>query len=119
MAQDPNRTESQREPQRPSYTPASPLKRTLAWVGLVYMLALVGLNLYPFFSGGQYLRGIYPLLACPAAAGLAVIALLRLRRKDCLPSQRAVMGLVAVGCAVVFVVGLVQGLPPLLAGLGV
>ena len=29
------------------------------------------------------------------------------------------MGLVAAGCAVVFVVGLVQGLPPLLAGLGV
>ena len=57
--------------------------------------------------------------ACPAAAGLAVIALLRLRQKDCLPSQRAVMGLVAAGCAVVFVVGLVQGIPPLLAGLGV
>ena len=112
MSDQPNQNNENQE-QQPSYTPASPLKRTLAWVGLVYMLAFVGLNLYPFFSGGQYL------LACPAAAGLAVIALLRLRQKDCLPSQRAVMGLVAAGCAVVFVVGLVQGIPPLLAGLGV
>ena len=105
MSDQPNQNNENQE-QQPSYTPASPLKRALAWVGLVYMLAFVGLNLYPFFSGGQYLRGIYPLLACPAAAGLAVIALLRLRQKDCLPSQRAVMGLV-------------QGIPPLLAGLGV
>ena len=113
MSDQPNRNNENQEEQ-PSYTPASPVKRTLAWVGLVYMLALVGLNLYPFFNGGSYLRGIYPLLACPAAAGL-----LRLRQKDCLPSQKAVMGLVAAGCAVVFVLGLVQGIPPLLAGLGV
>ena len=83
------------------------------------MLAFVGLNLYPFFSGGQYLRGIYPLLACPAAAGLAVIALLRLRQKDCLPSQRAVMGLVAAGCAVVFCRGPGAGDSAPAGGLGV
>ena len=118
MSDQPNRNNEHQEEQ-PSYTPASPVKRTLAWVGLVYMLALVGLNLYPFFNGGSYLRGIYPLLACPAAAGLAMLALLRLRQKDCLPSQKAVMGLAAAGCAVVFVRGLVQGIPPLLAGLGV
>lgn len=118
MADQPNQN-NQNQEEQPSYTPASPVKRALAWVGLVYMLAIVGLNLYPFFSGGRYLRGIYPLLACPAAAGLAVVALLRLRQKECLPSQKAVMGLVAAGCVVVFIVGLVQGLPPLLAGLGV
>ena len=56
---------------------------------------------------------------CPAAAGLAVLALLGLRRKDALPSQKAVLGLMAAGCAAAFVLGLVQGLPPLLAGLGV
>ena len=118
MSDQPNPNHENQE-DRPSYTPASPVKRTLAWVGLVYMLALVGLNLYPFFNGGQYLHGIYPLLACPAAAGLAVVAVMQLRQKDCLPSKRAVMGLLAAGCAVVFAAGLVQGLPPLLAGLGV
>ena len=44
---------------------------------------------------------------------------MELRRADCLPSRKAVMGLAAAGCAVVFVLGLVQGIPPLLAGLGV
>ena len=118
MSEQPDRNHENPE-ERPSYTPASPVKRTLAWVGLAYMLALVGLNLYPFFHGGNYLRGVYPLLVCPAAAGLAVLALLGLRRKDALPSQKAVLGLMAAGCAATFVLGLVQGLPPLLAGLGV
>ena len=44
MSDQPNRNNEHQEEQ-PSYTPASPVKRTLAWVGLVYMLALVGLNL--------------------------------------------------------------------------
>ena len=118
MSDQPNQNNENQE-QQPSYTPASPVKRTLAWVGLVYMLALIGLNLYPFFHGGEYLRGVYPLLVCPAAAGLAALALLQLRQKDTLPSKKAVMGLVAAGCAAAFVIGLVQGLPPLLAGLGV
>ena len=26
---------------KPTYTPASPVKRTLAWIGLVYMVILV------------------------------------------------------------------------------
>ena len=66
MSDQPNQN-SENQEQQPSYTPASPLKRTLAWVGLVYMLAFVGLNLYPFFSGGQYLRGY--ILDC-ALAGI-------------------------------------------------
>ena len=38
-----------------SYTPASPVKRIIAWVGVTYMLIFVLLNLYPFFHGGAYL----------------------------------------------------------------
>ena len=38
---------NQEEPS--SYTPASPVKRIIAWVGVVYMLIFVALNLYPFF----------------------------------------------------------------------
>ena len=118
MSDQPNEKDQDRDG-GPAYTPAHPIKRIVAWVGIVYMVCLVGLNLYPFFHGGNYLRGVYPLLVCPAAAGLAVLALLGLRRKDALPSQKAVLGLMAAGCAATFVLGLVQGLPPLLAGLGV
>ena len=38
---------NQKEPS--SYTPASPVKRIIAWVGVAYMLIFVALNLY---SGG-------------------------------------------------------------------
>ena len=41
---------NQKEPS--SYTPASPVKRIIAWVGVAYMLIFVALNLYPFFHGG-------------------------------------------------------------------
>ena len=56
---------NQKEPS--SYTPASPVKRIIAWVGVAYMLIFVALNLYPFFHGGTYLRGLAPLLVCPGA----------------------------------------------------
>ena len=63
---------NQKEPS--SYTPASPVKRIIAWVGVAYMLIFVALNLYPFFHGGTYLRGLAPLLVCPGAAGLAAVS---------------------------------------------
>lgn len=104
--------------QKETYTPASPKKRVLAWVGVVYMLAFVGLNIYPFFTGGHYLNGIAPLLFCPGAAGLLVLSVLELRDPDCAPSRKACMALLAVACVVIFIAGLVLGIPPLLAGLG-
>ena len=33
-----------------SYTPASPVKRTLAWIGVVYMVILVTLITYFYFT---------------------------------------------------------------------
>lgn len=63
---------NQKEPS--SYTPASPVKRIIAWVGVAYMLIFVALNLYPFFHGRNLSPGLAPLLVCPGAAGLAVIA---------------------------------------------
>lgn len=108
---------NQEEPS--SYTPASPVKRIIAWVGVVYMLIFVALNLYPFFHGGTYLRGLAPLLVCPGAAGLAVIAVWQFRRPECTYSKKACMALLAAACVVILAVGLVQGVPALLAGLGV
>ena len=90
------------EEKRPSgqepYVPASPAKRVLAWVGVAYM----------------------PLLVCPGAAGMAALCLLQLRQEAERPAWKtcALAGLTAL-CAVVALVALADGIPALLAGLGV
>ena len=108
-----NQNAQEQEP----YTPAHPIKRILAWVGIVYMVAIVLLNVYPFFTGGRYLQGVAPLLVCPGAAGMAVIALYQLRQSTS-KGVRAALALLALACLVVFVMGLWDGIPALLNGLG-
>ena len=78
MAQDPNRTESQREPQRPSYTPASPVKRTLAWIALAYVLIGLALTTFYFFNG-YMLGNLGPLLTVPGLIGLGALGLVSWR----------------------------------------
>lgn len=56
-----------------SYVPASPLKRTLAWIGLIYMLILLALTTFFYFTG-KALMGIAPLLAVPGLLGLGIAA---------------------------------------------
>lgn len=46
MSDQPNEKDQDRDG-GPAYTPAHPIKRIVAWVGIVYMVCLVGLNLYP------------------------------------------------------------------------
>ena len=67
---DNNTNREEREP----YVPASPVKRIMAWVGIVYMVGFVILNIYPFFNQGNYLTGIAPLFACPGIAGIFAIS---------------------------------------------
>ena len=55
----------------------------------------------------------------PGAAGLAVITVWQFRRPECTYSKKACMTLLAAACGVILVIGLVQGVPALLAGLGV
>lgn len=109
-----NRPQEEKEP----YTPASPVKRILAWVGIVYMVCLIFLNLYPFFHQGAYLTGVAPLFACPGIAGLLAIAVWTLRQPDETYSKKASMVVLALVCVVGLVVSLVLGIPPLLEGLG-
>ena len=54
---------NQKEPS--SYTPASPVKRIIAWVGVAYMLIFVALNLYPFFHGEPISGGWPPCWSAP------------------------------------------------------
>lgn len=67
--------ESQQEP----YTPASPAKRTLAWMGVIYMVILVGLVTYNLTTGAP-LQGSPGILIAPACGALAVLALLQFRK---------------------------------------
>lgn len=60
------------------YTPASPVKRTMAWIGLVYMLIVVILTTYYCFTGTA-LGNLGPLLTVPALVGLGVVSLVSWR----------------------------------------
>lgn len=56
------------------YTPASPVKRTMAWIGVVYMVILVAMMTYYYFTGSM-LVNMAPLLAVPGLIGLGILAL--------------------------------------------
>lgn len=106
-----NTPEEEQEP----FVPSSPVKRIMAWVGVVYMLGFVILNVYPFFNQGNYLTGIAPLFACPGIAGIFAISVYLARHPDSTYSRKVSMAILAVLCAVLFAVSLVLGIPALLA----
>ena len=60
------------------YTPASPVKRALAWIGVVYMVILVALTTYFYFTATM-LGGLGPLLTIPGLVGLGIVSLISLR----------------------------------------
>ena len=97
----------------PPEEPTSPIKRILAWVGVVYMVFLVLLNFYAL-SHGTYLRGIGPLFVLPGTVGLAVIAGYQIKNRS--GSTLFWVGLCVV-CLVVSLLALKDGLPPLTAQL--
>ena len=62
------------EPEEQGYTPASPLKRTMAWIALVYVLILLALTTY-FYYTGSLLGNLAPLLTLPGLIGLGVLSI--------------------------------------------
>ena len=60
------------------YTPASPLKRTLAWIALAYVLILLALTTYYFYTGTM-LGNLAPLLTVPGLMGLGALSLVSWR----------------------------------------
>lgn len=60
------------------YTPASPVKRAMAWIGVVYMLILVALMTYFYFTATM-LSGLGPLLAVPGLVGLGIVSIISWR----------------------------------------
>lgn len=65
-------------PQDKGYTPASPVKRTLAWIGVAYMLCLLALTTFYFFTG-RMLGNLGPLLTVPGLIGLGALAVVSWR----------------------------------------
>ncbi|MCI2106527.1 MAG: hypothetical protein LKK00_07385 [Intestinimonas sp.] len=103
-------------PNPPSWTPASPIKRVWAWVGVVYVV-LATLLVTWSLATASYLRGIGGIMVCPALVGLGISAVIRSRSE----TGRGWMGLgilIAAACAVLIVLGLLNGLPALLSQLG-
>ncbi len=60
------------------YTPASPVKRTLAWIALAYVLIFLALTTYYYFTGTM-LGNLAPLLAVPGLIGLGAVILVSWR----------------------------------------
>ena len=108
------------ENEKKSYTPASFEKRVAAWVGVVYMVILVLAITILIATGGTGLANTFPLLLPPAAVGAAVISIHR-QKEGKMPEKEghyftpAILFL----CFLAFVIGLVCGIPPLLANFGI
>ena len=73
-------SEFERDPrgENNGYTPASPVKRALAWIGVVYMVILVALTTYFYFTATM-LGGLGPLLTVPGLVGLGIVSIISFR----------------------------------------
>ena len=108
------RTDETRQDQESGWAPASFEKRAAAWMGVAYMLMLLFILNFTLFSGGRELPGTFPLFLVPVCAALAVVVLHRLK-SGALPGGRAGGVLILVGCAVGVALGLILGVPALVA----
>ncbi|MBE6972512.1 MAG: hypothetical protein E7440_01330 [Ruminococcaceae bacterium] len=95
-----------------NYTPASPVKRALAWIGVVYMIILVALTTYFYFTATT-LGGLGPLLTVPGLVGLGIVSIISFRTTG-RPSKRAAIILTAV-CWLLAVLTLPVGIAGLMS----
>ena len=95
------------------YTPASPVKRAMAWVGIVYMVILVALTTYMYFSGGVAMTGIAPLLAVPGLIGLGIVSLISHRTTG--SPAKGTAWMLAVLCWLVAIWFLIPGIAGLMS----
>jgi len=102
-------------PKKSGYTPASPVKRTLAWIGLAYMVILVGLSTYFYFTA-RTLGNLGPLLTVPGLIGLGALALVSWRSTG-RPGKKAAIG-TAILCWLLALATLPIGITGLLSNFG-
>lgn len=97
------------------FTPASPVKRTLAWIGLVYMIILLALTTCIYFRGTG-LGNLGPLLTIPGLIGLGAVALVSWRTTG-RPGKRPAIAL-ALACWLLALFTLPTGIAGLLSNFG-
>ena len=97
------------------YTPSSPVKRTLAWIALAYVLIFLALTTYFYFTGTM-LGNLAPLLTVPGLIGLGVVALVS-HRTNGVPSLKMTI-LVVLACWALAAFTLPIGILGLLSNLG-
>ena len=73
-----NKDERPQQEGKEPFVSASPVKRTLAWTGLVYALMLLGMTTYIFYTGTA-LGNLGPALALPGLIGLGAVAIVSWR----------------------------------------
>ena len=94
------------------YTPASPVKRALAWIGVVYMVILVALTTYFYFTASM-LGGLGPLLTIPGLVGLGIVSIISWRTTG-RPAKKSAVILAAV-CWLLAVLTLPVGIAGLMS----
>ncbi len=92
------------------YVPSSPVKRTLAWIALVYALIFLVLTTYYYYTGTM-LGNLAPLLTVPGMLGLSALSIVSWRSTG-KPGKWP-----AIALAVVFVLLALATLPVGIAGL--
>lgn len=101
---------------KPSYVPASFEKRVAAWVGVVYMVMIVFAMTYAIATGGPLINVQYLLLP-PGAVGVFIVAIYRYRRGKIKEGRNFTAALLFL-CVIAFLMGLICGVPNLLANFG-
>ena len=74
----PDRPDDLNQDQQEPYVPASPVKRTMAWIGIVYMVILLCLTTFYFYTG-RMLGNLAPMLTVPGLIGLGALILVSWR----------------------------------------
>ena len=97
------------------YTPASPVKRTLAWIALAYVLIFLALTTYYYYTGTM-LGNLGPLLTVPGLTGLGALSLVSWRSTGS-PKKGAAV-LLALVCWLLALASLPLGLAGLLSTFG-
>lgn len=97
------------------YTPSSPVKRTLAWIALAYVLIFLALTTYYYYTGTM-LGNLAPLLTVPGLIGLGILAIVGWRTTG-KPGKWAAI-LLALACWGLAVATLPIGIAGLLSNFG-
>ena len=98
-----------------NYTPASPVKRTLAWIGLIYAVIFLALTTY-FYFNGVMLGNLGPLLAVPGLVGLGILFLVSWKTTASPPRGVAVP--LALICFALAIAAVPAGIAGLLSNFG-